>query len=218
LDFYAGAENETDAEYRARFEESRGTFPSETREGLLDEIRKLSGVEAVRIYDNPSLTDTAQADSLTFNTVVRGGSNQEIAQTIYDNKPINTLTSGTVTIPVDTSDGDVEPISFSKASSYAADIRISYRLSNNTPLSSLERESVTSGINELLNELLIGDIVYNTQIVSSILSSLKANRFTSITVEVKRDIEPVESFGVDDINPLFSEYVELNDLIFNRIV
>lgn len=218
IDFYPGAENETDAEYRARFVESRGSFPSATREGMLDALREITGVEDVVIYDNPSLTDITEADALTFNTVVRGGSNQDIAKTIYQNKPVNTLTSGTITIPVDTSDNDVESISFSKASVYGADIRITYKLGNTTPLSSTERQAVQDNINALMLDVNIGDTVYNTQIVSSILSALKTNRLISVTVEVKRSIEPDESYGVDDIEPLYFEYVEVDDLVFNRII
>lgn len=218
IDFYAGAENETDTEYRARFVRTRGSFPAATREGLLDELRLLDGVEDVVIYDNPSLIDTTEADALTFNTVVKGGSNQSIAKTIYDNKPVNSLTSGTVSIPVDTSDNDVESISFSKASAYPADMRITYRLGNTTPLSASERQAVTDNINNLLNEVNIGDTIYNTQIVSAVLSALKANRLISVTVEIKRSIEPEESYGVDDIRPLYFEYVEVGELEFNRII
>lgn len=218
IDFYEGADNETDAEYRARFEATRGSFPAATREGLLDALREIEGVEDVVIYDNPSLVDTTEADALTFNSVVKGGSNADIAQVIYENKPVNTLTSGTVTIPVDTSDNDVESISFTKAAVYEADFRITYRLGNNTPLSSTERQAVTDNINALLSDVSIGDTVYNTQIVSSVLSALKANRLISVTVEVKRSIEPEASYGVQDITPLYFEYVEVNDLIFNRVI
>lgn len=218
VDFYAGAENETDAEYRSRFEASRGEFPTGTRESLLDDLRELDGVSTVRIYDNPSLTDISEASAFTFNTVVQGGSNAEIAQTIYDGKPVNTLTSGTITIPVDTSDGDVEAISFTKASSYPADIKITYRLGNSTPLSSIEQNLVRESIETLFSDLLLGDVVYNTQLVSAVLSPLKANRLTSIVVETKRDIESDGSYGEDDINPLYYEFVELNNTIFNRII
>lgn len=218
IDFFPGADNETDTEYRSRFEASRGSFPSSTREGMLDAIRAVDSVEDVIIYDNPSLLDTTEADALTFNTVVKGGNNLEIAQTIYDNKPVNTLTSGIVTIPIDTSDGDTESISFSKASAYLADIKITYRLGNTTPLSATEQQAVSDNIDALLSDVSIGDIIYNTQIVSSVLSALKANRLISVTVEVKRSIEPDASYGVDDIEPLYFEYVEVNNLTFNRII
>lgn len=218
VEFFAGAENESDAEYRARFEATRGDFPKGTREALLDDLLELDGVDVVRIYDNPSLTDISEASALTFNTVVKGGSNTEIAQTIYQGKPVNTRTSGTITIPVDTSDNDVEAISFTKASAYVADVRLTYKLGNNTPLSALEQFAVQASIESLFSEVLLGDTIYNTQMISAVLSPLKANRLISVTVEVKRDIEPDESYGADDINPLFYEYVELNNIIFNRVI
>ena len=215
-EFYPGAENESDAEYRARFVATRGTFPSSTREGMLDEIRDLDGVESVRIYDNPTLTDMVSAPALTFNTVVRGGSNQDIAQTIYDNKPINVNTSGSTSISINTSDGDVEIINFTKAEPYLADVRLNYRLNSTSPLTAAERSLIENNIINLFEAVRMGDTIYNTQLISAVLSSLPANRLTTITVEVKRSIEPEGSYSQSDIETLFSEYVTLNSLTFNR--
>lgn len=49
---------------------------------------------------------------MTFQTIVYGGTAEEVAQVIYNTKPINTLTYGTTAITIVTEDGGQEVIRF----------------------------------------------------------------------------------------------------------
>lgn len=217
-EFNSGSENETDAEFRLRIQTQELSTPAGTRDAIATAVSEVDGVVSYRVYDNPTLTDRAEADALSFNVVVRGGINSDIAKAIYDNKPINTQTSGTTVVAVDTANGEQENIFFTEAEEASYDLRITYMVNNTTPLSSTEQASIEEAVEALLDSQMIGDGVTNTQLVSAILVSLSTGRLLDVGVELKRTSDPESSFSKSGISLDYDEYASVSSFTYEREV
>lgn len=194
-EFDPGSEIESDASLRVRLNRVRLATSSGTRDGIVRALLAIESISQVRVYDNSSTVDTAEADALTFNTVVDGGLDSEIAQTIYDNKPINVGTSGTTSVSVDTADESVEVIKFTRAEQRPLALRITYVSGDGVPLTASEKTTINGNISNLLIDFQIGGVIYNTQLVSSVLRSVGSTRIVDLTVEVKDEADPDTSYS-----------------------
>lgn len=206
-DFDPGANTETDAEFKNRYFDVISSGSSGTKDGIITALRNLDGVDNVRVYDNPReewleqdgsgnfnfvpspTGDTVVAEPLTFNSVVNGGVANDIALALYNNKPINVKTSeepsqAVLAGAVATADGTTENIYYTPASDKALEIQITYISGDGIPLSSSEITTIKSNIQSVFNDFDIGDIVYNTQVVSATLSSLTFDRVKNISVKI----------------------------------
>lgn len=108
-----GRNRETDEELRSRFIQQKGVRGSASSAAISSELLQVNGVTNVRVYENEDDTTNAlgvQANSIMC--VVRGGSPLEIAESIYNNKPVGIRTQGNTTINVTDSIGEVHPVRF----------------------------------------------------------------------------------------------------------
>lgn len=217
VDFDPGSENETDAEFRLRIQTEELRTPAGTRDAIASAISEVDNVVSYRLYDNPTPVDITEADALSFNVVVRGGTNSDIAQTIYDNKPVSTQTSGDTVIPIETTDGQTENIFFTQAKEVGYDLRITYVANNTTPLDSLEIADVEETVTGLLDSQLIGLGVTNAQLASAVLVALDAGRLLSVKAEIKLSTEPDDSYTEGDITLSYDEYAVISSFTYQRI-
>ncbi len=96
-----GDDEETDAELRIRRNKSFGSGSVAQIESLLAEILNIPTVLDAFIYEN----DTTAVDALgipphSFSAVVEGATDSEVAQAIFNKKPIGIGTDGNVTVNV----------------------------------------------------------------------------------------------------------------------
>jgi len=216
-DFGPGAENETDAEFRIRIQTRELNTPAGTRDSVAMAVSKLSNVISYRIYDNPTPVDRVEADALSFNTVVRGGSNTAVAKAIYDNKPINVNTSGITVVAISTADGQTENIFFTEASEAPYSMKVVYRVNNTSPLSSLEQASIRDSVQGLLTSQPLGLGVSNSQLASAVLVALPAGRLLSVQVLLKRPSDGPTEYSEIDISAGFDQFVSIEDFEFERM-
>lgn len=240
-EFDPGENTETDAEFKDRYFDVITSGSSGTKDGIITALRNLEGVDNVRVYDNPTedfyvqnntsgdLTFeptnpgagyTVVAEPLTFNAVVKGGTDTEIAQGLYDNKPINVRTFGANgPFQVVTADATKEDIYFTEATDKLLNIKITYTSGDGIPLSATEQTTIKTNIQSLFNEFDIGDIVYNTQVVSATLSSLTFDRVKNIEVQMKATTDPTYlAVGADYSDLAYNEVavVQDSDIIITR--
>ena len=218
--FYAGSEVESDAEYRERYFIEISALSGSTRDGIVSAVLKVDGVVKATIYDNPTPVNQGYADAFTFQVVTLGGTNADIAEAIYKNKPINTATSGALTYVVDTLDGSTETIRHSAATQVEVDLRVDYKTLNRIPLSNVERTEIVNGLSEFISSLKIGEVIYNTQLVFTVLNSISRNRVVSVNVYIKKTSDPLTSFAKDDLSPDYTELFILRagGISFNQLV
>jgi uncharacterized phage protein gp47/JayE len=106
-----GSLGETDAELRARFNETKYTRGSNIMEALRSQLLNVDGVTDVRVYENE--TNSTDANGLpphSFRVLIRGGLEEEIAYTIWRNKPAGIATSGNVVVEILDQQGNLKPV------------------------------------------------------------------------------------------------------------
>ena len=199
--FSSGADTETDAELRSRFNDELDEASAATRPAIIKTLLDTEGVTKVRIYDNPTSVDTAQAEAFTFNTIVNGGQSDVVASAIYKTKPINTRTYGTTSETINTEDGDTEIINFTYATDATYSLMLSYKTTTGKELTTTEESSITSALSDLEAYFEIGSGVTNDQIKGVIYSALSFGRLTSLKVYVKLKSEDDSLYSTSDITP-----------------
>ena len=205
--FYAfspGRDIETDAEFRSRFNDNLDEANAATRAAIVKALLLTDGVTKVKIYDNPTLHDQTYAPAFTFQTIVYGGSAEQVAQVLYDTKPINTLTYGTTAITITTEDGGQEIIRFSPGDSAVYSMKLVYQTSNGTTLGATEKENIVAALSDLEAYFELGSAVTNDQIKGVIYSALAFGRLTSLHVYVKLNTEDDSKYTEGDINPAYN--------------
>ena len=127
-----GRDVETDEELRIRHRESVRATGSATAAAI--RARMLSEVDSVnyvRVYENrTSDIDAFNLPAHSFETVVSGGSNQSVAEKLFELKPAGIETYGNTSIQVYDENGDLQTVEFSRPSDKYAWVRISVNLLN----------------------------------------------------------------------------------------
>ncbi len=134
--YIKGRDQETDEELRVRFLQSQQIAGSATVPAIEDSVRNLSGVLSTSVFENRSfVVDGDGRPPKSFETIVEGGTDQEVAQQIYDSKPAGIETYGiTVSLPVidslgntaKDSDGSDVLINFTRPAAVNLAYRVTY--------------------------------------------------------------------------------------------
>lgn len=145
----AGTEIESDVELRLRRQQSLSYAGTSTLDSIVAKVRSLVGVSSTIGYENTSnVTDAYSRPAKSFEIVVKGGINVDIAQTIYDFKPAGIETTfgdnaiSNITIPIADENGTTHDIKFSKAYATYLHVRMDYATYD-------EERFLDSGANEI---------------------------------------------------------------------
>lgn len=110
-----GRNRETDAELRLRRANTLTVSGAATVEAIRSRLLDLNGVRNVFIFENETLvTDIEGRPGKSFEVVIDGGDDQEIADTIWQVKPAGIQTYGDQTVNVTDSIGITREVSFSR--------------------------------------------------------------------------------------------------------
>lgn len=110
-----GSLTETDDQLRARFDETKFTRGSNIIEALYSDLISLDGVSDVVIYEN--LTTAVDARGIpphAFMVLIRGGLEEEIAETIWRNRPAGITTHGNTTFLITDIFGNLKEVYFQR--------------------------------------------------------------------------------------------------------
>lgn len=109
-----GNEVETDAELKARREESLQRAGAGTLGSILSVVSEIEGVTAQVGFENVNLIEVDGRPPKSFEIVVQGGDEDIIAQTIFNTKPAGIETFGSVTRQITDSQGFLQSVKFSR--------------------------------------------------------------------------------------------------------
>lgn len=110
-----GSLEETDEELRLRFRNSKFERATNTLDAIYSALVGVDGVEEVIIYENDTdVTDSNGVPPHSFLPIVVGGTSVEIADAIWQNKPIGILSYGNTTVSVEDIQGFPHDVSFSR--------------------------------------------------------------------------------------------------------
>lgn len=157
-----GRNLETDEELRLRFRETKFERASNILEALYSALINLEGVEEVRIYENDTdVVDAFGVPAHSFMPIVVGGISSEIAQTIWENKPMGIRSYGDTVVVIFDTQGFAHNIGFDRPD--PVQIYISMTLTTDSEFPATGPDDIRSAlINYFENNLGIGDdVVYS---------------------------------------------------------
>lgn len=110
-----GTAEETDEELRERFRSSKYLRASNTSDALYSSLLELEGVQEIRLYVNDTdLVNSIGLDPHSFLVLILGGSDTEIAQTIWKHTPLGIASKGAQEVVVRTSQGLEQTVKFDR--------------------------------------------------------------------------------------------------------
>lgn len=110
-----GEERETDEELRLRFRNGKFDRATNTLDAIYSALINLDNVSEVTIYENDtSVVDANGVPAHSFLPIVSGGLSTDIANAIWDNKPIGILSYGNTTVAINDVQGFPHDVSFSR--------------------------------------------------------------------------------------------------------
>lgn len=130
----SGRNRETDEELRERFRTSKFNRAGNSIDAIFSAITNVSGVTEVTIYENDtSITDSNGVPPHSFLPIVVGGLSTDIANAIWDNKPIGILSYGNTTVVINDKQGFPHNVSFSRPTPITIYISIDITTDANFP-------------------------------------------------------------------------------------
>ncbi len=130
-----GRFEETDAEYRVRMDLLRYLNAKGTREAIKSAIAEVDNIIDVKVYENrENVTDGQGRPSKSFECIVYGGTNQDIANAIWSVQPAGIENYGTVTQTLYDSEGVLQTVKFTRPTEVNIYIDIHITTDNTYPI------------------------------------------------------------------------------------
>lgn len=134
-----GSNEETDEELRERFRNAKYDRATNTLDAIYTALINVENVQEVVIYENDTdVTDGNGVPPHSFLPIVVGGVSTDIANAIWDNKPIGILSYGNTTVNVNDIQGFPHPVSFSRPNPITIYISIDLTTDANFPANGID--------------------------------------------------------------------------------
>lgn len=128
-----GTVYETDDQLRYRFRISKAVRANNTSEALYSQLLELEDVEFVRVYENMSdVEDTMGLPPHSFMAIVRGGTDTNVAQVVWNNTPLGINSFGNTVVIIRDSQNIERGINFSRAVEVPVYVSIVVKKTDNT--------------------------------------------------------------------------------------
>ena len=169
----SGQEVETDDEARLRRKQSLNVTGAGTVPAIEARIfQQVSGVTSVKVVDNRlDVDDSEGRPPHSFESIVEGGLDQDIADKIWEVGPAGIQTHGNITKQVNDSSGDIQLISFSRPTSLDITVELDFDANSEEVLPTDYEQAIKDAIVSFsISEQEVGDDVtiqrYSTPIYS----------------------------------------------------
>lgn len=114
-DAVPGRPPETSAEYRLRQVQELASPGGGTVTGIKADLLRVAGVRAAEVLENVTARTSADGiPSHAFEAIVFGGDNNDVAQSIWKNKPDGIPTHGSTTVTITDSGGNAQDVKFTR--------------------------------------------------------------------------------------------------------
>lgn len=130
----AGSNEETDSELRERFRQSKYLRATNILEALYSALISLDNIKEVQIYENDTdVTDDKGIPAHSFLPIVLGGLDSEVANTIWQRKPLGIRSVGNTSVTIYDSQGFAHQIGFQRPVPIPVYININLTTDSNYP-------------------------------------------------------------------------------------
>lgn len=181
--FQVGRVEETDEELRLRIAERESTTGTATKPAIESSISSLNGISSVIVEENDTLvTDVNGVPPKAYETFVRGGDEDEIAQVIWETKPAGILTHGNVTKIIIDQNGDQQSVKFSRPTQLYATVNVTYSLYSEEIFPNDGEQQIAEEVVSYGNSLDIGEDIIPQRFNGKIFEAV--NGIASIVTEI----------------------------------
>lgn len=161
---------ETDNAYRARMATQLQVAGAGTVEAIRSKLLEVAGVTAAIIFENPNdIPDSAGRPPKSFECVVQGGADADIAETIWLAKPAGIETDGSVSVTITDSQGLTHVVKFSRPTVLPIYMVVNVTVDLSYPTNG--DETVTQDLVDYINSLGIGQSVI---VIPKLISAIAA--------------------------------------------
>lgn len=203
-----GTDRETDEELRLRFRNGKFDRATNTLDAIYSALINLDNVSEVTIYENDtSVVDGNGVPAHSFLPIVVGGLSTDIANAIWENKPIGILSYGNTTVVINDNQTPPFPHSISFSRPDPLVIYISMNITTDVNFPPNGNDAIRSALIEYFNTNLgTGDDVIYSRLYTPI-NSVPGHQVESLTVGTSPS--PV---GASNIVVAFDEIASLSSM------
>lgn len=207
----AGADRETDAELRVRRLSSvkniqaRGTDKAIAAH-LMEEV---DGVSTAKVVSNRYMTtDSNGRPPKSFEALVTGGTDADVAQCIYENQPAGIQSYGDVTVMITDENGDEQPVCFSRPVAKYLWVRVTYIRYSEETLSGNDTIK-TALVDWAEKEYSVGVDVIPSRILQGLYTGTTGIGSASVEVAITDNPEDTPSWGSSVIPIPYTQHAAL---------
>lgn len=205
FDASIGSEIQTDEELRDYYRSAKNFGGSSTTNALIASLYRVSGVKYVSITENTSNIASAMP-SHSFSAVVLGGRRDDIAQVIFENKPIGINSFGSSEGNAVDINGNNYTVQFSRPEYVPIAIKIS--LTQQAGFENSNYDLIRQNIIDYLNTMQYGGGVISLSRLYTPINAVP-NHFVN-SLEIGRIINGVPEFGTSNIILQYNEIPTIN--------
>lgn len=191
-DSLIGTEKETDDQLRARRVKSFSLAGMNSIDSIRSAILSVNGVESVSIVENDTTADTSIPRN-SFKCIVKGASDDLVAQAIFSKKPVGITTTGNTTVAVKDSEGFESIINFTRP--VEKDLYIKMTL--NTNLNYQGDDLVKEELIKYSANLIVGQDVIFSRLFTPI-NNVKGHEITSLEISLDGVNYVSSTIAIDD--------------------
>lgn len=168
-----GREEETDEDFRIRIKNqssstSTGTIPS-IEAAILSNV---SGVASVKVVENTTaVTDVDGRPPHSYETIVVGGDDEDIAQEIWRTKPAGIRLYGNTNVVIVDSNSNARSIDFTRPVVVNIAVKVDYSMYDEESFTVNLEQTIINAVVEYINALGVDEDVIPTRLMGPIYSS-----------------------------------------------
>lgn len=186
-----GSYLETDEELRKRHKDSVQIAGSATVPAIEATVGQIAGVSnAVVIENRTPFTDGDGRPSHSYETIVEGGLDQDIADAVWETKPAGVETYGNVSETVTDSQGNIQTVKFSRPTPVYIWVKVDYTKYDEESFPNDGEDGIKQAIEDYGNALGLGEDAIPKRFYGSVYTGVSGIEDLTITFAV----------GTDEIN------------------
>ena len=189
-----GRLNETDEEYRLRFAISSSLRGKATLPAIRSAVSSVDGVSNTVVLENTSaVVDGNGVDPHSFEVVVQGGEDAEVATAIWNTKPSGIGSFGTTSENITDSIGEQRTIKFTRPTVINIAVQVTYTLYSEESFPDNGEELISDSVLAEVNALVVGVDVIPQRLFGPIYSGVSG--IQDLTVEIQTLTTPGDTPG-----------------------